>query len=123
MTQAGSSPFRRSSFVALFGAQLTSALNDNFLKNAIVVGISASQASLFGISPKAMINLCSALFIVPFFLLSAWAGQLSDRYDKTRVFRIVKAAEVAIMALAAWAFVAGSLPALLAALFAMGVHS
>jgi 1-acyl-sn-glycerol-3-phosphate acyltransferase len=118
-----SSPWSRPTFRAFFATQLLSAFNDNFFKNAVVIWISATQASAFGVSPAAMISLCSALFILPFFLFSATAGQLSDRYEKTLVVRAVKGAEIAIMLLAGVGFVLHALPVLLTALFLMGVHS
>ncbi|HEX6154404.1 MAG TPA: MFS transporter, partial [Burkholderiales bacterium] len=118
-----STPLARPGFRAFFGTQLLSAFNDNFFKNAVVIWISARQASLFGIAPSAMISLCSAVFIAPFFLFSATAGQLADRFEKTRVVRAVKLAEVLIMALAGAGFVCSSLALLLTALLLMGVHS
>lgn len=117
------SPHPRAGFRAFFGTQLLSAFNDNFFKNAVVIWISATQASLFGVAPASMISLCSAIFIAPFFLFSATAGQLADRYEKTLVVRAVKLAEVAIMALAGVGFLTHSLGMLLVALLLMGVHS
>ncbi|MFT3928265.1 MAG: MFS transporter [Myxococcales bacterium] len=117
------SPFARPGFPAFFGTQLLSAFNDNFFKNALVLWISAHQASVLGLSPAQMISICSGIFIAPFFVLSATAGQLADRYEKTLIVRGVKMAEVAILALAALGFVSGALWPMLAALFLMGVHS
>jgi 1-acyl-sn-glycerol-3-phosphate acyltransferase len=113
----------RRGFLSFFSTQLLSAFNDNFFKNALVIWISASQASLFGATPAAMISLCSLVFIAPFFVFSASAGQLADRYEKTLVIRAVKIAEVAIMTLATLGFLTGSLGVMLLALFLMGVHS
>jgi 1-acyl-sn-glycerol-3-phosphate acyltransferase len=117
------SPLRRPGFRAFFATQLLTAFNDNLFKNAVVIWISASQASLFGASPAAMISLCSAVFIAPFFLFSATAGQLSDRREKSSVVRAVKVAEIAIMALAGAGFLLHSLSTLMAALLLMGTHS
>jgi 1-acyl-sn-glycerol-3-phosphate acyltransferase len=113
----------RPGFLALFVTQLLSAFNDNFLKNAVVIWISATQARLFGLTPEVMISLCSGVFILPFFLLSATAGQLADRYEKPRMIRIVKLAELGIMTVAALGFATASLPVLLAGIFLLGVHS
>ncbi len=110
-------------FFALFVTQLLSAFNDNFLKNAIVIWISATQAQLFGLKPEVMISLCSGVFILPFFLFSATAGQLADRYEKPRLIRIIKLAEIGIMTLATLGFAASDLRVLLAAIFMLGVHS
>ncbi len=114
--------FRRE-FGAFFVTQLLSAFNDNFFKNALVIWISSTQAHAFGLSPAAMISLCSAVFILPFFLFSATAGELSDRYEKTPIVRVIKAAEIVIMAVGAFAFWQANLTVLLVALFLMGVHS
>jgi MFS family permease len=113
----------RPGFLSFFSTQLLSAFNDNFLKNALVIWISAKQAGLFGLAPAAMIGVSSLVFIAPFFFLSATAGQLADRYEKTLVIRAVKIAELAFMGLAAVGFLSGSLGVLLSALFLMGVHS
>ena len=113
----------RKGFLALFTTQLLSAFNDNFLKNAVVIWISASQAQLFGLSPEVMISLCSGVFILPFFLMSAGAGQLADRHDKPRLIRYIKLAEIGIMLLAAIGFVRADLSLLLASIFLLGVHS
>jgi hypothetical protein len=99
----------RKGFFAFFVTQLLSALNDNFLKNAVVIWISATHAQLFGLSPEVMISLCSGVFIVPFFLFSATAGQLADRHEKPQLIRLIKLAEIVIMAIAAIGLARGDL--------------
>jgi 1-acyl-sn-glycerol-3-phosphate acyltransferase len=113
----------RRGFAAFFVTQLLSAFNDNFFKNAVVIWISATQARMFGLSPEVMISLCSGVFILPFFAFSATAGQLADRHGKTGLIRLIKLAEIAIMALCALGFFSASLPVLIAGVFLMGVHS
>src|SRR4029079_15783618 len=110
-------------FAAFFVTQLLSAFNDNFFKNAVMIWISATKARAFGLTPEVMISLCTGVFILPFFLFSATAGQLADRYGKSGLIKLIKIAEIAIMVLAAFGFFSASLPALLAAVFLMGVHS
>lgn len=110
-------------FSAFFAAVFFSAFNDNFFKNAVVLLIGATGASAFGLSPEEMITACTAVFILPFFGLSATAGQIADHYEKTRLIRIIKAAEIPIMMLAAYGFAEGDIIVLLAALFAMGAQS
>src|SRR5690606_1399622 len=100
-----------------------SALNDNLFKNALVLLIGATQASSFGLTPEQMIAASGGVFILPFFLLSATAGQLADRHEKTALIRLIKGAELPIMALAALGFSSGNLEVLLAALFFMGAQS
>jgi predicted MFS family arabinose efflux permease len=122
---------RRRRFLPLFVTQLLGAFNDNLFKNAMVLyvvySIYNSEAEEARFSAIA-----SALFILPFFVLSALAGQLADMRDKARIIRIVKLCEIGIMLVGgaglalAWqdlAVVEVAIPLMLAALFAMGVHS
>ena len=113
----------RRDFAAFFTTQLLGAFNDNLFKNALIIWISSTQASAFGLSPAMMITLCTGVFILPFFLFSATAGQLSDRYEKTPILRVVKGAEILIMGVAAVAFMQSNLSVLLATLFCMGAQS
>lgn len=120
-------------FLPFFVTQLLGAFNDNFLKNAMVLFIAtaslsadpaiAAHASAFGLPASVTIFLCHGVFVTPFFLFSATAGQLADKHDKSTIIRLVKGAEVVIMAVAAYGFAMQSLPVLLLSLAAMGVHS
>ena len=106
-------------FLPLFVSQSLGALNDNFFKNALV----ALVIFRTGEGGTALVALAGALFIAPYVLLSATAGQLADRFDKSRLLRMTKLAEIALMALAAWGLLAESVPALLAVLFGLGVQA
>ncbi|HBK05148.1 MAG TPA: acyl-[ACP]--phospholipid O-acyltransferase [Acetobacteraceae bacterium] len=99
--------------------QTCGAFNDNLVKNAMIV------LAIFklGAGGAGLAALAGALFIAPYALLSATAGQLADRFDKSRLIRATKAAEVVLMGLAAWAFLASSVPGLLAVLFGLGVQA
>ena len=118
-------------FLPLFVTQLLGAFNDNLFKNAMVLYVVYSIYN--SEEAEAQFSaLASGLFILPFFVLSALAGQLADMRDKARIIRIVKACEIGIMAvgaaglLLAWRSGADSalaIPLMLVALFAMGVHS
>ena len=118
-------------FLPLFVTQLLNAFNDNLFKNAMILYVVYSIYS--SEEAEAQFSaIASGLFILPFFVLSALAGQLADMRDKARIIRIVKACEIAIMTvgaaglLLAWHGGAGrslAIPLMLAALFAMGVHS
>jgi 1-acyl-sn-glycerol-3-phosphate acyltransferase len=110
-------------FLPFFGTQALGAFNDNVYKNALVILATFHAASYTELEPGLLTNLAAGLFILPFVLFSGVAGQLADRYDKTRVMQAVKAAEVGIMLLAAAGFALQNLPLLLAALFLMGTHS
>jgi MFS family permease len=115
--------FRTRRFLPLFATQFLTAFNDNFLKNAIVILVSFHGYSAMGLSPAEAVALSSGVFILPFFLFSAQAGQLADQREKSRIIRWVKAIEIAVMAIAGYGFLAGGFPWLLAALFLMGLHS
>jgi acyl-[acyl-carrier-protein]-phospholipid O-acyltransferase / long-chain-fatty-acid--[acyl-carrier-protein] ligase len=100
-------------------AQSCGALNDNLVKNAMVV-LALFQLHIGGAGLSA---LAGALFIAPYILLSATAGKLADRYRKPRVILACKAAEVLLMALAAAAFLTESVPVLLTVLAGLGVQA
>lgn len=109
-------------FLPLFATQFLGALNDNLYRTAMVMLVTytvfndpAREAAFSAIA--------GGLFILPFFLFSALAGQLADMLDKARIIRLVKTAEIGIMLFGAAGLVLGNVPLLLLALFAMGVHS
>jgi len=106
-----------------FATQLGGAFNDSFLKQVLILLVTFHAADYTTMSAGLVTNLAAGLFILPFVLFSAFAGQLADRYDKARVMRAVKLAELAIMLVAGLGFQARSLPLLLGCLFAMGCHS
>jgi len=109
-------------FAPFFWTQFLGAGNDNLFKFALTVMVTY-QLQLAWL-PAAQAGLViGALFVAPFLLFSATSGQLADKFDKTRLIRAVKTLEVAIMALAAWGFVSGRVPLLLACVALMGLHS
>jgi 1-acyl-sn-glycerol-3-phosphate acyltransferase len=110
-------------FGPFFGVQFLGAFNDNVYKNALVIMLTFQAASMTSMSAGLLVNLCAGLFILPFFLFSATAGQLADKYDKARITRLVKVFEIVIMVVGACGFYLKNLSLLLAALFMMGMHS
>jgi hypothetical protein len=78
-----------------FLTQFLGAFNDNLFKNALVVLLTFQAASWTTIAPALLANLAAGIFILPFFLFSATAGQLADKYDKARLTRLVKVLEMA----------------------------
>lgn len=110
-------------FMPFFLAQLAGAFNDNLYKNVLVLLITYQAARYSTLDPNILTNLAAGLFILPFVLFSAVAGQLADRYDKALLIRVIKAAEVLIMVLGGIGLATHSLTLLLAALFLMGMHS
>ncbi|HKA44213.1 MAG TPA: MFS transporter [Burkholderiales bacterium] len=110
-------------FFPFFMTQFLGAFNDNVYKNALVILLAFHAASLTTISSGTLVNACAGLFILPFFLFSATAGQLADKYEKSRIIRLVKLFEIGIMIVGAIGFVTQHLALLLLALFGMGAHS
>ncbi|MCC7486940.1 MAG: MFS transporter [Burkholderiales bacterium] len=114
-------------FGPFFLVQFCGAFNSNLLKNALVVFLTFRAARFGGSGGEAgsgvLVNLAAGLFVLPFVLFSASAGQIADKYEKSGLIRATKAFEIAVMALAAWGFLAGSLAALFAALFLAGAQA
>jgi 1-acyl-sn-glycerol-3-phosphate acyltransferase len=108
-------------FGPFFLTQFFGAFNDNVYKNALIILI-AFQPEGQGDS-NTLINLSAGLFILPFFLFSATAGQLADKYEKSRFIRWVKFMEIVIMSLAVAAFHLEEIPLLMGLLFLMGTQS
>jgi len=109
-------------FLPIFTTQFLGAFNDNLFRTAMVMLV------IYGIyrdaeQEAAFSAIAGALFILPFFLLSALSGQLADATDKARIIRIVKTAEIVIMLFGAAGLLLHNVVLMLAALFAMGVHS
>lgn len=114
---------RQRRFLPFFVTQFAGALNDNVLRNGLIFLFTFQAVSVAGLDAALLVNLSAGLFILPFFLFSALAGQLADKYDKARLIRAVKLAEIALMLLATAAIVSESAVALLALLFLMGLQS
>ena len=98
-------------------------MNDNLYKNALIVLLSLESARMSQLSADFLINLCAGIFILPFFLFSATAGQIADKYEKSGLIRWIKFFEIVVMGIAALGFYWHNLEFLLAALFFMGLHS
>jgi 1-acyl-sn-glycerol-3-phosphate acyltransferase len=110
-------------FLPFFITQFLGAFNDNVFKNALIILIAFQGAQYSNIATDTLTNLSAGLFILPFFLLSATAGQLIDKTEKSLSMRRIKLLEIFIMLCAAWAFNAGELYLLIALLFLMGSQS
>ena len=105
-------------FAPLFWCQFFSAFSDNFLKNALVFLI---LFKIGGPDAEALITLAAAVFIAPYFFLSALGGQLADRFDKAIVAQRLKLAEIGVAMIAVLGFALHSVPVLFVALFLFGV--
>ena len=110
-------------FAPFFLTQFFGAFNDNVYKNALIILIAFQSAGQGLGESNTLINLSAGLFILPFFLFSATAGQLADKYEKSRFIRWVKFLEIVIMSLAVAAFHLGDIPMLMGLLFLMGSQS
>ncbi|MBL8310522.1 MAG: MFS transporter [Burkholderiales bacterium] len=110
-------------FAPFFWTQFLGAMNDNVFKNGMIIFMAFGGMTLAGMDSNLLVNAAGAVFILPFVLFSAFAGQLADKYEKTRVIRGVKIFEIVVMALGAVGFVTANLAILFIALFAMGLHS
>jgi len=110
-------------FAPFFGTQFLGALNDNVFRNGLVILITFQGAMVAGMDHTQLANVAGALFILPFFLFSATAGQLADKFEKSFLMRRIKMLEIVLMALAAYAFVSKGYELLLFVLFLMGCQS
>src|SRR6516164_4889744 len=104
-------------FAPLFWCQFFSAFNDNFLKNALALLI---LFKIGGQAGESLVTMAAGIFIAPFFLLSAFGGELADRFDKAMVARTLKLVEIGAAAVAVAGFQLNSLPLLFLALFLFG---
>lgn len=110
-------------FGPFFATQFLGALNDNIFRNGLVILVTFQGVRVAGMNHSQLANVAGALFILPFFLFSATAGQLADKFEKSMLMRRIKLLEIALMLIAALAFVTESYSVLLLVLFLMGCQS
>ena len=110
-------------FFPLFWTQFFGAFNDNVFKNALVILIIYKAYSLGPLDAKMMVSLAAGVFILPFFLFSSTAGQLADKYSKSKIAVWVKVWELFAMMIGAAGFMLDNVPLLLTTLFFMGMQS
>jgi len=109
-------------FLPFFLTQFLGAFNDNLFRNALVVSVTYGASAAVNAGDAGLLsNLAQGLFILPFFLFSALAGQLADKYEKSRLIRQTRLAEVVLMFCAAAALYVGHVPTLLSLVFLLGV--
>lgn len=114
---------REQRFRPFFFTQFLGAFNDNVFKTALITLVAFHAASLTTIDSGLLVTALPGIFILPFFLLSATAGQIADKYEKSHIIRLVKIFEIAIMLFASAGFFLHDIWLLAAALFMMGMHS
>ncbi|WP_264877087.1 MFS transporter [Vibrio agarivorans] len=110
-------------FLPYFVTQFFGAFNDNIFKNVLLIFVAFAGSAALPMSSNLFINLAAGLFILPFFLFSATAGVLADKYEKSWFIRKVKLFEISIMLLGAIGFITESYAILLLLLFLMGTQS
>jgi acyl-[acyl-carrier-protein]-phospholipid O-acyltransferase/long-chain-fatty-acid--[acyl-carrier-protein] ligase len=103
--------------------QFLGAFNDNFFKSAMVMLITYRLAERAGYDSRILVNVAGGVFILPFFLFSATAGQLADKYERSFLVQLVKIAEIVVMGGAALGFYLEDIPLLMIVLFLMGAQS
>ncbi len=114
---------RQRRFAPFFWTQFLGAANDNIYKNALVIFVAYQAASLSSIDSNTLVNLAAGIFILPFVLLSATAGQLADKFEKSQLIRYIKILEIVIMLVGLAGFWQRNLTLLFVALCLMGAHS
>ena len=110
-------------FLPLFLTQFLGAFNDNFFKSAMLMLITYRLADVAGYDSRILVNVAGGVFIAPFFLFSAPAGQLADKYERSFLVQLVKIAEIVVMAGAALGFYLENILLLMIILFLMGAQS
>ncbi len=114
---------RQRRFAPFFSTQFLGALNDNIFRNGLVILITFQGVRILDMGHTMLANVAAFLFILPFFLFSATAGQLADKYEKSMLMRRIKLLEIGLMSLAAAALLSQLYPVLLFVLFLMGCQS
>ncbi|MDO4896699.1 MAG: MFS transporter [Moraxella sp.] len=115
--------FKHRRFTPMFLTQFLGAFNDNVFKQALILVLTYSAATKMGMKISLLNNLAALLFILPYFLFSALAGQIADKYEKAHLTRAIKLLEIIIMVLAMAGFVFEIYWLLFVALFLMGTQS
>ena len=110
-------------FLPFFVTQFLGALNDNLFKNAMGLLLTFRTAQVSSESSSVLVYLAGGVFILPFFLFSATAGQLADKFERSRIMRLVKLFEIGIALVGTIGFVRSDVALLFTSLFMLGVHS
>ena len=123
MARSQSNLLHTSQFLPLFITQFLGAFNDNIYKNALVILITYSIASAAQMNPAILITLAAGIFILPFFLFSAIAGQLADKFEKSTLIRYTKIAEIVLAIAASIGFYLQNISLLMTVLFFLGAQA
>lgn len=123
MAKSQFSLFGTRRFLPLFLTQFLGAVNDNLFKNALVLLILYDIADKAGLNGQVLVTAAAGIFILPFFLFSATAGQCADRFEKSALIKWIKAAEIGVMGLGAASILLGDVTFQIGVLFLMGTQS
>ena len=104
-------------------AQSLGAFNDNFFRYALVTIVTFQSVSLFGLDSELLVPIAASAFTLPIFLFSAIAGRIADKFDRSKMMRFAKFAEIWLMVIAAAGFILREPLLLIITLFFMGVQS
>ncbi|RYE05687.1 MAG: acyl-[ACP]--phospholipid O-acyltransferase [Rickettsiaceae bacterium] len=115
--------FKDRRFLPMFIVQFCGCLNDSIIKNALIILVTFKLTSILGLSSQLLVLLANALFIVPFILFASLAGQISDKYEKSLLVKVIKILEIAIVLAAVYGFLYNNLVILFLCVGAMGIHS
>lgn len=123
MQAVKSNLLRSGRFLPLFIVQFIGAFCDNIFRNALLIYIAFRMADSLPYNSAIIVGIAGGVFILPYFLFSATAGQLADRYEKSLVTRRMKLIEIALVAFAGFSLFSNSAPLMMAALFLLGIQS
>lgn len=107
----------------MLAAQSLGAFNDNFFRYALVTIVTFQSVSLFGLDSELLVPIAASAFTLPIFLFSAIAGRIADKFDRSKMMRVAKFAEIWLMVIAAAGFILREPLLLIITLFFMGVQS
>ena len=110
-------------FAPFFWTMFLGAFNDNIYKNALVILVAFQGLHLLGLGSTELVNMAGAIFIAPYILLSATAGQLADKFEKSSLIRRIKLLEIGLMIIGAAGFYFNNVSLLFLMLFGLGCQS
>ncbi len=114
---------KQNRFAPFFVTQFLGAFNDNIFRNGLIILLTFKSIKILGLNASQLANIAGALFILPYFLFSAIAGQLADKHEKSVLIRSVKLLEIGLMLLAGISLLTDNYSYLLVILFLMGFQS
>jgi acyl-[acyl-carrier-protein]-phospholipid O-acyltransferase/long-chain-fatty-acid--[acyl-carrier-protein] ligase len=123
MSESKSYLFKDKRFLPIFLVQFCGCLNDNILKNALIIFITYKLSNQFQGYSQILALVANSLFILPFIFFASISGQIADKYERSSIVKIIKWVEVVIVCFAAFGFVTENIFILFAAICLMGVHS